>query len=77
MGGCRIWRKARASMLRRDSSQASLTRRAPGKPPLLPCSGSSRLLPGFHAVGVPSSFLTTYLYSTWLPALHSWHAGKT
>ena len=56
-------------MLRQDSSQASLTRRASGRPPPL-CSGRCRLLPGFQTVGVPSSFLTTYLYSTWLSALH-------
>lgn len=61
-----------ASMLRQDSSQASLTRRASGRPPPPPlCNGSCRLLPGFQTVGVPSSFLTTYLYSTWLPALHT------
>ena len=58
-------------MLRQDSSQASLTRIASGKPPPPPlCSGSWKLLPGFQTVGVPSSFLTTYLYSTWQPALH-------
>ncbi len=74
----------RASTRRHDSSQASLTRNAPGRPaakaaapPLLPppppslCSGSWKLLPGFQAVGVPSPFRTTYLYSTWLPALRA------